>query len=470
MQPAQCYSAGMDEPIIRLGRAVQKLQGGSYSRARHAVEIGHVLINGVLCADPGATVGRDDRITIDVNLKRRVRPVPARTIEILHADDDLVVVVKPPGLVVHPTAEAEDDTVIARIGAAIEKRTGTHRRVFVVHRLDRDTSGVMVVALNHRSTEILQQQFRAHTIDRRYLALARGDLAAPVDVTRAIGRPRPGARRAALAPGGGGRPAKTVFRPVERFGPVTLIEAELGTGRTHQVRVHLSFLDHPVLGDHVYGEPASDPVEVPRLALHAAVLAFVHPTTGERMRFELPLPADLGIVIAMLRRRRRETLPLLPADQATHFSQRRSNRSGRPERHEPVRTHGLIHEGTGPHRPSPSRPPHGKAPPGGKGPEAHLPGRPSHGKVAREVPFEQERRPGRMPHGKAAPGAAIAPERRGERPRSAKGSAADARPPADAAASPRPRRPSRPRPGADEPPPPRTPAPRRPPARRRPRS
>ncbi len=104
---------------------------------------------------------------------------------------------------------------------------------------------------------------------------------------RSIGRPRPGARRAALAPGTGGRAARTVLRPLERLGPATLVEAELGTGRTHQVRVHLAFLGHPVLGDPVYGDPETDPFSIGRLALHAAVLGFVHPRDGR----EAPLPA-----------------------------------------------------------------------------------------------------------------------------------------------------------------------------------
>jgi 23S rRNA pseudouridine1911/1915/1917 synthase len=293
----------VERPSRRLARAVHDLLGSSYSHAKREVQLGHVLVNGTVVADPGAVLAPGDTVEHDPDLPRRVRPHRALPIEILHADADVLVVNKPAGLLVHPTAEGEDDTVLSRAAAELERRTGRHKRVHVVHRLDRDTSGVLVLALSHAATRLLQAQFRSHTVERRYLALARGTLGEEAIVNRGIGRPRPGARRAALAPGAGGRSARTVVRPLERLAGATLVEAELGTGRTHQVRVHLSFLGHPVLGDTVYGDPAADPTGTGRLALHAAVLSFVHPSTGERLTFRAPPPPDFTHLLEALRRR-----------------------------------------------------------------------------------------------------------------------------------------------------------------------
>ncbi len=298
----------------RLARAAEALLGTSYSRAKREVLIGHILVNGGVVTDPGARVGPGDEVAHAPSLPRRVATPKTPPIEVLFADGEVVVVNKPPGLLVHPTIEGEQDTVLARAAAELQRRTGRHRRLLVVHRLDRDTSGVMVLAVTHAAAEHLHRQFRFHTVERLYLALARGDLLRDELVERSIGRPRPGARRAALAPGTGGRAARTLLRPLERLGPATLVEAELGTGRTHQVRVHLAYLGHPVLGDPIYGDPETDPFSIGRLALHAGVLSFVHPGTGERLRFRQAPPPDFSALLAHLRRRHRAA-PHVPAPQ-----------------------------------------------------------------------------------------------------------------------------------------------------------
>jgi 23S rRNA pseudouridine1911/1915/1917 synthase len=323
----------MEDPSRRLGRAAQALLGTSYSHAKEEVLVGHVLVNGAVVTDPGAVVGPHDAVTHDVALPRRARVPKTPAIEVLFADEELAVVNKPAGLLVHPTIAGEQDTVLSRTAAELERRTGRHRRVLVVHRLDRDTSGVLVLALTHAAAEHLHVQFRMHSVERRYLALARGPLAREELVERNIGRPKPGARRAALAPGRGGRTARTVLRPLERLGPVTLVEAELGTGRTHQVRVHLSFLGHPVLGDAVYGDPATDPFSIGRLALHAAVLAFVHPVTGERLSFRQAPPPEFDALLSQLRRLPRASeAPARPGPRAgaTAKAPRRPRRPPRP--------------------------------------------------------------------------------------------------------------------------------------------
>jgi 23S rRNA pseudouridine1911/1915/1917 synthase len=286
----------------RLARAAQHLLGVSYSRAKHEVETGHVLVDGLVVIDPGAWVADGMEIRHDPARPRRARGPRLPALPVLHLDADVVVIDKPAGLVVHPTLEGERDTVIARCLADLARREPGRQRLHVVHRLDRDTSGVMMLARHHAAARHLQQQLRLHTVNRRYLAIVAGTMAHPTRVDRSIGRPTPGSRRAALATGG--QPASTVVRPIEALGQATLVEAELFTGRTHQARVHLSYLGHPVLGDAIYGDPKADPVRVPRLALHAAQLGFVHPTTGARLAFSVPLPGDLAAVVAQLRRRR----------------------------------------------------------------------------------------------------------------------------------------------------------------------
>ena len=287
----------------RLARRLQEILGSSFSRAKREVLIGHAIVDGEVVTDPGHRLRPDAVVSHQPDLPRRGPKPQGPGITIIHLDDDLVVIDKPSGVLVHPTVEGEQDTVLARLVVELSKRCGRPGRVHVVHRLDRDTSGVMVLARNHAAAEHLQRQFRAHTVTRRYQALVAGDLDAEVHVDRSIGRPRPGARRAALAPGTGGRAARTAVKPLQRFGAVTLVEAELGTGRTHQVRVHLSYLRHPVLGDPVYGNPEEDAIAVPRMALHAVHLGLVHPTDGARREFTVPLPADLASVVTVLRRR-----------------------------------------------------------------------------------------------------------------------------------------------------------------------
>ncbi len=301
---------------MRLARRVQLLLRCSFSRARREVEVGHVLVSGTVVTEPGALVGASDTVAHNPHLPKRRRVAEIAPIRILHLDEDVVVVEKPAWVVIHPTSAHETDTVVARVEAAVERTAGSPRRVLVVHRLDRETSGVMVFALNHHAAGHLHAQLKRHLMERRYLALAAGDLGEPTTVDRGIGRPRPSARLAALGPGLGVRPAETSFEPIEQLGGATLVAATLATGRTHQVRVHLSYLGHPVLGDPVYGNPRLDPIPVPRLALHAAALGFVQPRTGEWMRFTSPLPPDLKRVVRALRQRLLRAIALPPAHPA----------------------------------------------------------------------------------------------------------------------------------------------------------
>ncbi len=224
-------------------------------------------------------------------------------LQIVFEDEHLLVINKPPGLTVHPGAGRPSGTLanalIAHLPAV--RSVGPPLRPGIVHRLDRDTSGLLVVAKTAPALAALQRKVAAREIERRYLALVLGTL--PQDagtVDAPIGRhPH---RRTKMAVVAGGRPATTRYHVVERLPGATLVEARLVTGRTHQIRVHFASLGHPVLGDAVYGRRALRlPAAPARQMLHAYRLAFDHPFTGARMTFAADLPEDFAGALARLR-------------------------------------------------------------------------------------------------------------------------------------------------------------------------
>jgi 23S rRNA pseudouridine1911/1915/1917 synthase len=223
---------------------------------------------------------------------------------LVHVDDDVIVVDKPAGLVVHPGAGRSTGTLVQALLGRFPDMAGTGdpARPGIVHRLDKGTSGLLVVARSPAAYGSLVAQLAARTVDRRYLALAVGVIETDAGVVDApVGRRSTDRTRMAVV--AGGRPARTHYRVLTRFtepADATLVECKLETGRTHQVRVHLAAIGHPVVGDARYGG-ARQAVPVARPFLHAAQLAFDHPTTGERRHFESPLPADLEAVLVPLR-------------------------------------------------------------------------------------------------------------------------------------------------------------------------
>ena len=223
---------------------------------------------------------------------------------LVYLDDDVIVVDKPAGLVVHPGAGRASGTLVQALLGRFPDMAGTGdpARPGIVHRLDKGTSGLLVVARSPGAYESLVAQLAARTVDRRYLALAVGTIETDAGVVDApVGRRSTDRTRMAVV--AGGRPARTHYRVLTRFSEpteATLVACKLETGRTHQVRVHLAAIGHPVVGDARYGG-ARQAVPVARPFLHAAQLAFDHPTTGERRQFESPLPADLEAVLVPLR-------------------------------------------------------------------------------------------------------------------------------------------------------------------------
>ncbi len=261
---------------------------------------------------------RAGRVTLDgqpVKAHQRVRPgmhialtlppptpsalvAQAMPLAILFEDDDLIVIAKPAGLVVHPAAGHPDGTLVNALlhhcrdlpGIGGEARPG------IVHRLDRDTTGVLVAAKTETALAGLVAQFQAGTVDKEYLALVHGrPTPATGTIDTLIGRSAADRKKMSARPAHGRR-AVTHYQVARRYGDWTLLRLRIDTGRTHQIRVHLAHIGHPVVGDPTYGRHRAVP-GVSRQMLHAARLAFTHPRTGERLAFEAPLPPDFANLI-----------------------------------------------------------------------------------------------------------------------------------------------------------------------------
>jgi 23S rRNA pseudouridine1911/1915/1917 synthase len=245
-------------------------------------------------------------------------------LDVIYEDKDLIVIDKPAGLVVHPAAGNPDGTLvnalIAHCGAELSGVGGV-ARPGIVHRLDKDTSGLLVAAKNERAMASLAKQFAAHAIERAYRAVVWGTPRLGEGMIEGMIGRNPFDRKRMAVLRGRGKDARTRYRVIERFGDpervfASLLECRLETGRTHQIRVHLTHLGHPLIGDPVYGRARQTPrpktdaeaeaftaaAEFPRQALHAYVLGFHHPSLQKVMRFERPWPADMAALIESLRR------------------------------------------------------------------------------------------------------------------------------------------------------------------------
>ena len=260
------------------------------SRAGALIREGCVLVNGSQQAKAGCKLRAGDRVTVRIP-EAEPASIEAEDIDldILYQDADVAVVFKPSGMVVHPAAGNERGTLVNALLKHLDNLSGIggEIRPGIVHRIDKDTSGLLLVAKNDRAHVSLSDQIRAHSVHRAYQAIVIGNLRDDEGFVDApIGRHPTDRKRMAVVPGG--REARTNWRVLERLRGATLIEARLTTGRTHQIRVHMASIGHPVLGDPVYGPKKSPyPVAGGQL-LHAFQIGFVHPVTGEEMRFTAP--------------------------------------------------------------------------------------------------------------------------------------------------------------------------------------
>lgn len=275
----------------------------SRSRIKPLIESGHVTVDGVR-SKPGEKLHRGQRVDVVIPPPPPTgllpEPIP---LDVVYEDKELLVINKPAGLTVHPGAGRPSGTLVNAILARVPALAGVGSalRPGIIHRLDKDTSGLMVVAKTNEALLSLQQQVAARTVSRSYLALLHGVV--PHDegtISAPIGRhPRHRTKMAVLPEG---REAVTRYRVLERFPRYTLVEAQLVTGRTHQIRVHCAHLGHPVVGDSVYAGGRPHELGIGRQALHAHRLRFRHPATSKEMAFEAGPPTDFRTALERLRR------------------------------------------------------------------------------------------------------------------------------------------------------------------------
>lgn len=308
-QPDQIIKIQVDRSASRLDQFLAAtIPQLSRAQIQRLIRQGRVSLAGQPVTRPSLKVQPGDWIGVQLPPPQAAAPQPeAIPLDLVHEDEALVVVNKPAGLVVHPAHGHAGGTLVnallaryPELEAMVQTGTGAADRPGIVHRLDRDTSGLIVVARTPAALRQLRRQFKARTVEKTYLALVFGRPESPsglIDVP--LGRhPR---QRQKFAPRPDGKPARTRYHLQEDFGRYSLLEIGLETGRTHQIRVHLAWLGCPVVGDTVYGRRKND-LDLKRQFLHAWRLRFVHPLTGEPVAFEAPLDEALRAVLDQLRR------------------------------------------------------------------------------------------------------------------------------------------------------------------------
>ncbi len=293
--PAALAGLRFDQALARL------VPQHSRSRLADWIDAGKVTLDGSVVAGKRRLAGGERIVVAAGDDAAALADAPqAIALAVVHEDAAVIVVNKPPGLVVHPGSGNRDGTLLNALLHHAPGLAGL-ARAGIVHRLDKDTSGLLVVARTPAAHTDLVRQLAARTVKREYLAVVRGDLARAAMIDAPIGR-HPTARTT-MAVVAGGRPARTHVTPLERFGAATLVRCALETGRTHQIRVHLAAIGHALVGDPTYGgrRGAAGLPAFGRQALHAARLAFAHPVTRRPRQFEAPTPDDLDALIASLR-------------------------------------------------------------------------------------------------------------------------------------------------------------------------
>ena len=303
--PGEIVGSALDG--LRLDRAVALVADVSRSVAARLVAAGGVRLDGAVVTSGTRRVAEGESLAVHIDLPDDPQPAadPDVVFGTVFEDPDLIVVDKPAGLVVHPGAGHDSRTLVHGLLARYPDIAGVGdpHRPGIVHRLDRGTSGLLVVARTERTHQLLVEQMRAHQPERVYCALVGGHPEAPSGLIDApIGRSSRNPQRMTLTDRG--RPARTRYTVERRYAQparVALLECQLETGRTHQIRVHLRAIGHPVIGDPTYGPGRADDVfGLSRPFLHARSLSFSHPVSGRTVRAESPLPDDLAAVLASL--------------------------------------------------------------------------------------------------------------------------------------------------------------------------
>lgn len=295
----------------RLDVLIAEKTGITRSQVQRLIREGLVLVNNKQ-ESPNYRIRTNDSITINKPEEEFKALIPENIpLKIFHIDEHLVVVDKPAGMVVYPAAGHDRRTLLNALAYRCKKLAsiGGPLRPGVVHRLDKDTSGIMVVALDDKTYYDLTEQFKNRTINRKYMALVYGNIKEDSGkIVMEIGRSASDRKKMSTKTKRG-KEAVTRWKVIKKFGAATLIEAKLGTGRTHQIRVHFSAIGHPVLGDKTYGkkieveiktDESKKKIAFPRQMLHAETLGFTHPVTKEYLEFSSPLPEDMEECIRKL--------------------------------------------------------------------------------------------------------------------------------------------------------------------------
>lgn len=264
----------------------------SRSRAAALISDGCVKIDGVMELKPSARLAAGQKVEISLPESKPVSIEPQNIpLDIIYQDSDIVIVNKPHGMVVHPAVGNEDRTLVNALLYHVKDLSGIggEIRPGIVHRLDKDTSGLILIAKHDRSHMLMSEQFKARTMEKHYRAVAYGNFSEESGLIDApIGRHPIDRKKMAIVPNG--KPSQTEWAVLERMKGCTYLDVHLLTGRTHQIRVHMQSIGHPLLGDRIYAPNIKTSVHIPRLMLHAYSLSFDHPATGERMTFTAPLP------------------------------------------------------------------------------------------------------------------------------------------------------------------------------------
>ena len=267
------------------------------------IKDGEVTVNGKN-VKTGYQLSKGDEVSVNIPEPKELDVEPQKMdLDIVYEDDDVILVNKPKGMVVHPAPGHTTDTLVnGLLYHCKDNLSGINgvARPGIVHRIDRDTTGILIVCKNDMSHNSIAAQLKEHSINRRYRALVHGNLKDDTGTVEGpIGR-HPIERKKMAINEKNGKPAVTHYTVLERFGNYTLIECKLETGRTHQIRVHMTSIGHPLVGDEVYG-PAKCPFKLQGQCLHAMILGFVHPRTGEYMEFSADLPDYFEDLLRKLR-------------------------------------------------------------------------------------------------------------------------------------------------------------------------
>ena len=321
---SRVFSAGADDANVRLDAFLaSKVEGWSRSRLQRLIEDGDVLVNG-RPAKPSHKLREGDEIDLDLTEEPASRFEPEDIpLAIVYEDEFLAVINKPAGMVVHPGAGVSHGTLanalafhfgfgiadLGSVGSAQSDIQDLKSKIGLVHRLDKNTSGLILVAKDEETHEALAGQFRGRTVEKSYVALVHGS---PRENSGTIERPiaRDRWHRTKMTVAANGREAISIWKVRQRFEKFTLLEVTIKTGRTHQIRVHLASINHPVVGDDTYNEGRDNTIadqetkkaveKLGRFFLHAEKLSFTHPKTGERMSFNCEIPQELAELLKSL--------------------------------------------------------------------------------------------------------------------------------------------------------------------------